>query len=128
MHLAGCTLASLHPEPLSSFTTRTISVEEESDDDEPKQPKEPLPEQEQKGADFAKYAEAYYLTLNVSEWALSSGDRRADRKFNRTFNSRSERLYVISGWLVPRLRHCSTPPLARWAIPVARRFEAVASR
>lgn len=69
LHFAGCTLASLHPDPLSSFTPRTVEPDDEDDDDDapkPPNPAAPDPEDtEAKGVEFAKYAEAYYTTLNV---------------------------------------------------------------
>lgn len=70
LHFAGCTLASLHPDPLSSFTPRTVELDEDNDDEEdaPKAPKPTAADAggpEEKGPEFAKYAEAYYSTLNV---------------------------------------------------------------
>jgi len=63
LHFAGCALASLHPDPLSSFTSREI--ETGGDEDEEGNAKPAVPEGEDKAADFGKYAEAYYTTLNV---------------------------------------------------------------
>ena len=73
LHLAGCTMACLHPDPLSSFTARTVSLGEEDDDNEDghMNDQDALDPQEQKGSDFGKYAEAYYATLNVSRVSLT---------------------------------------------------------
>lgn len=72
LHFAGCTLASLHPDPLSDFTVREIATE--ADDGDGGTSSRPSvntstpsgdDQQEAKLADFAKYAEGYYATLNV---------------------------------------------------------------
>ncbi|GAA5977626.1 hypothetical protein JCM10908_005041 [Rhodotorula pacifica] len=82
LHFAGCTLASLHPDPLSSYTAREIATEVDEDDDEdadgqaPK-PRKPTPrnEEEAKLAEFTKYAEGYYATLNDVQLALRTSIR-----------------------------------------------------
>lgn len=65
-------MACLHPDPLSSFTARTVSLGEEDDDNEDGlvDDQDALDPQERKGSDFGKYAEAYYATLNVSRASL----------------------------------------------------------
>lgn len=83
LHFAGCTLASLHPDPLSSFTARELAVEGDDDDEDEEEgggsaaetgartsgprPRKPTPrnEEEAKLAEFAKYADGYYATLDV---------------------------------------------------------------
>ncbi|KAM0790152.1 hypothetical protein ACM66B_005472 [Microbotryomycetes sp. NB124-2] len=77
LHLAGCTLASLHPEPLSTFSSRVVSVgaDDRARDDEM------LDANEQKGSDFAKYAESFYATLHDVQLSLRTSIRhlRMDR-------------------------------------------------
>lgn len=62
---------------MSSFTARTMSLDdddEESEDGSPRPNPPPAPPgEEDKGADFAKYAEAYYTTLNVSSELVRRG-------------------------------------------------------
>jgi hypothetical protein len=82
LHFAGCTLASLHPDPLSSFTVREIATDDTDDDDDDGEQQEsshgrdkkpattPKPDHQQdqdeaKLQEFAKYAEGYFATLNV---------------------------------------------------------------
>lgn len=81
LHFAGCTLASLHPDPLTSFTARELAVDEDDDGGQEggesasqtgartsgPRPRKPTPrnEEEAKLAEFAKYADGYYATLNV---------------------------------------------------------------
>lgn len=69
LHFAGCTLASLHPDPLSTFTSRTIQIDDDSSDSESNQADKataPEPEAEpDKATEFEKYAGEYYATLNV---------------------------------------------------------------
>lgn len=83
LHFAGCTLASLHPDPLSSFTVREIATDDPDDDaddaDEqeghqgstkkPATPKTTDQDQEAAAAaklqEFANYADGYFATLNV---------------------------------------------------------------
>lgn len=69
LHFAGCTLASLHPEPLSSFTARDISLDDDDDDNDEKAPPA-RPGDDDKEDQFTKYAEAYFTTLNVRSLAL----------------------------------------------------------
>ncbi|KAM0755608.1 hypothetical protein T439DRAFT_320314 [Meredithblackwellia eburnea MCA 4105] len=71
MHLAGCTLASLHPDPLSSFTTRTSEDEDKGGDGQSSKDGEPL----DKEAQFTKYAEDYYTTLNDIQISLRESIR-----------------------------------------------------
>ncbi|GAA5883279.1 hypothetical protein JCM3774_001746 [Rhodotorula dairenensis] len=93
LHFAGCTLASLHPDPLSNFTVREIATEaddggeddEGSDSPTTSQPKvdqsTPRRDDDQdereakKLAEFAKYAEGYYATLNDVQLALRTSIR-----------------------------------------------------
>lgn len=56
LHFAGCTLASVHPEPLATFTDKTVDF---SDGDAS------TAAPGDKESEFANYAEAYYTTLNV---------------------------------------------------------------
>lgn len=67
LHFAGCTLASIHPDPLSSFTSKTVDFSDDpSDDDDGDSPPPPAPAPPaDKETEFANYAEAYYTTLNV---------------------------------------------------------------
>ncbi|GAA5886643.1 hypothetical protein JCM6882_005842 [Rhodosporidiobolus microsporus] len=81
LHFAGCTLASLHPDPLSSFTSRELAVEDDEGEDDgeggeggEKAQKKPPPG-EDKLADFGKYAEGYYATLNDIQLALRTSIR-----------------------------------------------------
>lgn len=67
LHFAGCTLASLHPEPLDSFTKREIEIPSAYEqDDEEAEGKEAERDKNDKQAEFDRFAEAYYVTLNVS--------------------------------------------------------------
>ncbi|ORY76879.1 hypothetical protein BCR35DRAFT_305630 [Leucosporidium creatinivorum] len=77
LHLAGCTLASLHPDPMSSFTSRTMSLDDDESEEGSPRPRPPPapPGEEDKGADFAKYAEAYYTTLNDIQLSLRTSIR-----------------------------------------------------
>lgn len=72
--MAGCTIASLHPDPLATFSSSIVSLDDspdsdddDDDDDEDKKVKEPsIPtDQLSKEDQFNKYAEAYYSTLFV---------------------------------------------------------------
>lgn len=84
LHFAGCTLASLHPDPLSSFTVREIATDDADDDDDEghqgpdsetkKKPattpnaaydQDPEAAAAAKLQEFAKYADGYFATLNV---------------------------------------------------------------
>lgn len=65
LHFAGCTLASLHPDPLSSFTSRELAVDDDEVEDGAKAGGAASGEGGEKLADFSKYAEGYYATLNV---------------------------------------------------------------
>ncbi|GAA5881001.1 hypothetical protein JCM16303_004632 [Sporobolomyces ruberrimus] len=73
LHFAGCALASLHPDPLSSFTSRELAVEGE--DEEQGTAKTGLGDGQDKAADFGKYAEAYYTTLNDIQVGLRTSIR-----------------------------------------------------
>lgn len=75
LHFAGCTLASLHPDPLSSFTSREVALDDDSaasssSGSPPPRPQPPpastLGDEQDREAQFIKYSEAYYTTLNVS--------------------------------------------------------------
>lgn len=65
---------------MSSFTSRTMSLDDDESEEGSPRPKPPPapPGEEDKGEEFAKYAEAYYTTLNVGSssflgvgsWAL----------------------------------------------------------
>lgn len=79
LHFAGCALASLHPDPLSSFTSRELAVEGE--DEEQGTAKTGLGDGQDKAADFGKYAEAYYTTLNVGHLLFPCEDCRIDPGF-----------------------------------------------
>lgn len=65
LHFAGCTLASLHPDPLSSFTSRELATDDDVADGEGAAEPQGGDGREGKLGDFAKYAEGYYATLNV---------------------------------------------------------------
>lgn len=82
LNLAGCTVASLHPDPLATFSDSIVSLDDDSPDSDdeadgdqkmsegarrPAIPTQELGKEEQ----FAKYAEAYYSTLFVSSPHLS---------------------------------------------------------
>ncbi|TKA56648.1 hypothetical protein B0A53_01841 [Rhodotorula sp. CCFEE 5036] len=92
LHFAGCTLASLHPDPLSSFTVREIATDDTDDDDDDGEQQEsshgrdkkpattPKPDHQQdqdeaKLQEFAKYAEGYFATLNDVQLALRTSIR-----------------------------------------------------
>lgn len=72
LHFAGCTLASLHPDPLSSFTSRELATADGDDADDESSAKraEQAGKEPDKLAEFSKYAEGYYATLNVRPLAL----------------------------------------------------------
>ncbi|BGP18203.1 hypothetical protein JCM10213_007831 [Rhodosporidiobolus nylandii] len=72
LHFAGCTLASLHPEPLSSFTSRELATDEDDGEEEQRSGKK---EERTKGEEFARYAEGYYATLNDIQLALRTSIR-----------------------------------------------------
>ncbi|GAA6056831.1 hypothetical protein JCM3770_003591 [Rhodotorula araucariae] len=74
LHFAGCTLASLHPDPLSSFTSRELATD---DDDTASGPGAGAKnaEGDDKLADFAKYAEGFYTTLNDVQLGLRTSIR-----------------------------------------------------
>ncbi|GAA6019235.1 hypothetical protein JCM10207_005047 [Rhodosporidiobolus poonsookiae] len=72
LHFAGCTLASLHPDPLSSFTSRELATD---DDNAAGQAAQKQGEGEDKLADFSKYAEGYFATLNDVQLALRTSIR-----------------------------------------------------
>ncbi|GAA5906403.1 hypothetical protein JCM8208_004647 [Rhodotorula glutinis] len=83
LHFAGCTLAALHPDPLSTFTSRELAIEDDDDgegegDGEARE-QQPKPaastSHDAKLADFAKYAEGYYSTLNDIQLALRTSIR-----------------------------------------------------
>ncbi|GAA6037404.1 hypothetical protein JCM8097_008552 [Rhodosporidiobolus ruineniae] len=82
-HFAGCTLASLHPDPMSSFTARELATEDDDDDEDEGgaagggkgKKAEKKPEGEDKLADFTRYAEGYYATLNDIQLALRTSIR-----------------------------------------------------
>ncbi|KAL8287354.1 hypothetical protein RQP46_003806 [Phenoliferia psychrophenolica] len=67
LHFAGCTLAALHPDPISTFTDKTL----ETDDDGAAA--EGTEEADSK--QFADYAEAYYTTLNDIQLNLRTSIR-----------------------------------------------------
>ncbi|GAA5872718.1 hypothetical protein JCM8547_006324 [Rhodosporidiobolus lusitaniae] len=77
LHFAGCTLASLHPEPLSHFTSRELATDEDDDEGEGGAGKFAggKGEGEDKVGEFAKYAEGYYVTLNDIQLALRTSIR-----------------------------------------------------
>lgn len=79
LHFAGCTLASLHPDPLSTFTSRTIQIDDVSSDSESNQADKatvPEPEAEpDKATEFEKYAGEYYATLNEIQLSLRTSIR-----------------------------------------------------
>ncbi|GAA5825336.1 hypothetical protein JCM11251_006941 [Rhodosporidiobolus azoricus] len=76
LHFAGCTLASLHPDPLSSFTSRELATEDDEEEEEGGDKAEKKPQAGQdKLADFGKYAEGYYATLNDIQLALRTSIR-----------------------------------------------------
>ncbi|GAA5943968.1 hypothetical protein JCM1841_004933 [Sporobolomyces salmonicolor] len=68
LHFAGRALASLHPDPMSSFTTQELEDQEAASTDK-------KPEREDKAADFAQYAESYYETLNDIQFGLRTSIR-----------------------------------------------------
>ncbi|GAA6062853.1 hypothetical protein JCM10212_006106 [Sporobolomyces blumeae] len=75
LHFAGCALASLHPDPLSSFTSREISTE--GDHNPPGS--DPVDvngtQDKDKAQAFARYADAYYTTLNDVQVGLRTSIR-----------------------------------------------------
>ncbi|KAI5481202.1 Mediator complex, subunit Med11 [Pseudohyphozyma bogoriensis] len=71
LHFAGCTVASLHPDPLSSFTSRTVDFQDASEAGSPA----PTADPEDKMTQFSNYAEAYYTTLNDIQLALRTSIR-----------------------------------------------------
>ncbi|GAA5841284.1 hypothetical protein JCM3766R1_005014 [Sporobolomyces carnicolor] len=83
LHFAGCALASLHPDPLSSFTSREFEVEGEgpdegdSADDRNRQASSArrLEANDDQAAEFGKYAEAYFATLNDIQVGLRTSIR-----------------------------------------------------
>lgn len=94
LHFAGCALASLHPDPLSSFTSREFEVEGEgpdegdSADDRNRQASSArrLEANDDQAAEFGKYAEAYFATLNVSEGRFQQSDASLTKlHMHRTF-------------------------------------------
>ncbi|GAA5914011.1 uncharacterized protein JCM6883_007119 [Sporobolomyces salmoneus] len=78
LHFAGCALASLHPDPLSSFTSRELAIEGE-DEDGDKAGNPASSSQAQSGVDksteFGKYSEAYYASLNDIQIGLRTSIR-----------------------------------------------------
>lgn len=61
-------MASLHPDPMSSFTSRTMSLDDSDSEEGSPKPRPPpvsTSDDVDKTAEFSKYAEAYYATLNV---------------------------------------------------------------
>ncbi|BGP26244.1 mediator complex, subunit Med11 [Rhodotorula toruloides] len=74
LHFAGCTLASLHPDPLSSFTSRELATDDEGDDGT-EAGGAASGEGGEKLAEFSKYAEGYYATLNDIQLALRTSIR-----------------------------------------------------
>ncbi|GAA6015298.1 hypothetical protein JCM11491_001003 [Sporobolomyces phaffii] len=77
LHFAGCALASLHPDPLSSFTSRELAVEGEDDEPASDKPKASAPDGQDKAVEFGKYAEAYYSTLNDIQVGLRTSIRHS---------------------------------------------------
>ncbi|KWU41819.1 hypothetical protein RHOSPDRAFT_36645 [Rhodotorula sp. JG-1b] len=98
LHFAGCTLASLHPDPLSSFTVREIATDDADDDDDddddeghqgsdietkkkPATTRNAASDQDPEAAaaaklqEFAKYADGYFATLNDVQLALRTSIR-----------------------------------------------------
>ncbi|GAA5999286.1 uncharacterized protein JCM10292_001731 [Rhodotorula paludigena] len=77
LHFAGCTLASLHPDPLSSFTSRELATDDDDDADDESSAKrsEQAGKEPDKLAEFSKYAEGYYATLNDIQLALRTSIR-----------------------------------------------------
>ncbi|BGP50148.1 hypothetical protein JCM10450v2_006059 [Rhodotorula kratochvilovae] len=74
LHFAGCTLASLHPDPLSSFTSRELATDEDDAAGGPGADAK-KPEGDDKLVDFAKYAEGFYATLNDVQLGLRTSIR-----------------------------------------------------
>ncbi|GAA5997686.1 hypothetical protein JCM5350_003984 [Sporobolomyces pararoseus] len=77
LHFAGCALASLHPDPLSSFTSRELEVEGENENENENEAQDDSshPEKGDKSAEFGKYTEAYYTTLNDIQVGLRTSIR-----------------------------------------------------
>ena len=118
LHFAGCTLASLHPDPLSSFTPRTVEPDDEDDDDDapkPPNPAAPDPEDtEAKCVEFAKYAEAYYTTLNVRLLLPSSPHPLTPRRRSNCPSAPLSDTFVspelpLHRYWIPRSRPWRTP-------------------
>ncbi|GAA5940517.1 uncharacterized protein JCM15063_002358 [Sporobolomyces koalae] len=92
LHFAGCALASLHTEPMSSFTLRELAVEGEADTEAEAQQGEAASRagdhksvssgEKDKAVEFGKYAEAYYTTLNDIQVGLRTSIRHM--RLNRT--------------------------------------------
>ncbi|GJN92967.1 hypothetical protein Rhopal_006012-T1 [Rhodotorula paludigena] len=75
LHFAGCTLASLHPDPLSSFTSRELATDDDADDESSAKRAEQAGKEPDKLTEFSKYAEGYYATLNDIQLALRTSIR-----------------------------------------------------
>ncbi|GAA5846223.1 hypothetical protein JCM9279_005864 [Rhodotorula babjevae] len=87
LHFAGCSLAALHPDPLSSFTSRELATDDDGGEGEgeggegssataDKRPRgDGSTADDAKLAEFAKYAEGYYATLNDIQLALRTSIR-----------------------------------------------------
>ncbi|GAA5960628.1 hypothetical protein JCM3765_005881 [Sporobolomyces pararoseus] len=78
LHFAGCALASLHPDPLSSFTSRELELEgegEEENENDEAQGNSSKAQNGDKSAEFGKYTEAYYTTLNDIQVGLRTSIR-----------------------------------------------------
>ncbi|GAA5985370.1 hypothetical protein JCM11641_006379 [Rhodosporidiobolus odoratus] len=77
LHFAGCTLASLHPEPLANFTPRELATDDGDEGEEGATGDKANAEGagEDKAKEFAKYAEGYYAALNDIQLDLRTSIR-----------------------------------------------------